>query len=142
MDDSHVLLADAPFVLPDADGRVAGRAVDSGLATTEEDAVLGLIPVVRRTPDQAALEDLTTRVADVLADRRTATEWDASFVRPCDATGLLKKVFPGTPKSAVKAIAEGEWASEVVQKVIGQANAVVRHAVISTVNASNGSKGF
>ncbi|MDQ0646503.1 hypothetical protein QFZ53_000699 [Microbacterium natoriense] len=130
------------FRCSDVEGRVAGHAVDSGLATTEEDVVLGFIPVVRYAPNQAALDDLANRVADVLADRRTATEWDASLVGLCDATGVLKKVFPGIAKSAVKSITEGEWASEAVRKVIKQANAAVRNAVISTVNANNGSQGF
>ncbi|WP_179223230.1 GOLPH3/VPS74 family protein [Microbacterium sp. Yaish 1] len=130
------------FRSSDVEGRVAGHAVRSGLATAEEDAVLGFIPVARYAPNQAALDDLAARVSDVLADRRTATDWDASLVGLCDATGVLKKVFPGTPKSAVKSITEGEWASEALRKVITQANAAVRNAVISTVHANNGSQGF
>lgn len=130
------------FRSSDIEGRVVDHAVDSGLATNEENAVLGFIPVVRYVPNQAVLDDLATRVADVLADCRTATEWDASFIGLCDATGVLKKAFSGTPKSAVKVITASEWASEAVRKVIQQANAAVRNPGISTVNANNGSQGF
>lgn len=126
----------------DVEGQVATRLRGNGLATVKDTIVLGFIPTIRCVPDRATLDGLTAHLTDTLTQRSKVTEWDASLVGLCDASGVLRKLLPGTPKSSVEAITEGEWASDAVRKVIRQANAAVRNAIISTVNANNGSQGF
>ncbi|AJT41462.1 GOLPH3/VPS74 family protein [Psychromicrobium lacuslunae] len=121
---------------------VSSRLQERGLVQSQSDALLGIFPIVRHLPEPEILAQLGSLLTDVLRGQSQPTGWNASLISLCDATGLLRRILPAVSKAEVKAIVEGEWASEAVRKVIKQANSAVRMAIISTVNANNGSQGF
>lgn len=127
------------FRSKDLRARVESSLVAQGLVTSAPGKTFGLFPTTLFPSTHSEVERVVkSRVDAVLSGAEKPDEWTASLIAVCDATGVLKKAFGPVSKQRIKQITEGEWASAAVKKIIAQANAAVRSAVISTV-AANGS---
>lgn len=65
------------------------------------------------------------------------TERIAAAISLLQASGLLRKLFPGTDRKRVKEIVEGQWASKAVKAAIDEINTAIISVVVMTTTAGS-----
>jgi Golgi phosphoprotein 3 (GPP34) len=122
---------------------VLERLAEQGLVRRERSRLLGVLPITRWSPGDAAKE-LRGRVAAVLRDGARPDQQLALLISLVHAVKVEHKVVDG-PRRQLRAraaeVAEGEWAGQAVRKAVQAVQTSVAAAVALSASAAGSSSG-
>lgn len=116
---------------------VTDSLVRRGVVREERRSVLGIFPSTRYPERDGAIEArLRSELRAVLDGSMTPTPQRATLVGLLDATGTLRKQFPGTDRRLVKQIVAGDWAAPAVRAVLQEVQAAALMAITAASTAA------
>jgi len=128
-------------------GRRLRESLQQGLAARgvlreEQVKILGLFPSTTWPAHDPAPESrVRARVLDALTGRTTPDEGTAALISLVLATDLIRKIYPGEDRRALKRrakeIAEAQWAGAAVKRAIDDLAAAMTATMVATTSAAS-----